>query len=76
MLTELEQEGEGMIPMSLVLYWIHVRFGVEEAGLGGISLGFNFLTGISAPLSVWVARRIGFWTVQRSGASRRVTCAG
>ena len=58
-LFAVDSFASGLIPMSLVLYWIHIRFGVEEAGLGGISLGFYFLTGISAPLSVWVARRIG-----------------
>ncbi len=58
-LFAVDSFASGLIPMGLVLYWIHIRFGVEESGLGGISLGFSFLTGISAPLSVWVARRIG-----------------
>jgi MFS family permease len=58
-LFAVDSFASGVIPMSLVLYWIHIRFGVPELGLGGISLGFNFLTGISAPLSVWVSRRIG-----------------
>jgi len=51
--------ASGLIPMGLVLYWIHLRFGVEEAGLGGISFGFYLLTALSAGLSVWTARRIG-----------------
>ncbi len=58
-LFAVDSFASGLIPMSLVIYWIHVRFDVPELGLGGISLGFNFLTGISAPLSVWVSRRIG-----------------
>lgn len=58
-LFAVDSFASGVIPMSLVIYWIHIRFGVPEIGLGGISLGFNFLTGISSPLSVWIGRRIG-----------------
>jgi MFS family permease len=58
-LFAVDSFASSLIPLGLVLYWIHIRFGVPELGLGGISLGFNFLTGISAPLSVWVSRRIG-----------------
>ena len=44
-LFAVDSFASGVIPMSLVIYWIHIRFGVPEIGLGGISLGFNFLTG-------------------------------
>jgi MFS family permease len=58
-LFAVDSFASGVIPMSLVLYWIHIRFDVPEIGLGGVGLGFYFFTGISAPLSVWVSRRIG-----------------
>lgn len=58
-LFAVDSFASGVIPMTLVLYWIHIRFGVPEIGLGGISLGFNFLTAFSSPLSVWIGRRIG-----------------
>jgi MFS family permease len=58
-LFAVDSFASGIIQMGLVIYWIHLRYGVEEAGLGFIWFWFQLFTGLSAVLSVWIARRIG-----------------
>jgi hypothetical protein len=41
--------------MALILYWVHLRYGVEEAGLGFIWFWFQLFTGVSAFGAVWIA---------------------
>ena len=55
----LDAFAGGFVVESLVAYWFHVRFGVEQAALGGIFFGANILAGISALACAWVAARIG-----------------
>jgi MFS family permease len=58
-LFAVDSFASGLIQMGLIIYWIHLRYGVEEAGLGFIWFFFQLFTGLSAILSVWIARRIG-----------------
>lgn len=55
----LDAFAGGFAVQSLVVYWFHVRFGVEPATLGGIFFGANILAGISALAAARVAARIG-----------------
>jgi MFS family permease len=49
----------GLIIQSMMAYWFHVRFGVNEAVLGSIFFGANILAGISALLAARIAAKIG-----------------
>jgi predicted MFS family arabinose efflux permease len=55
----LDAFAGGLVVQSLIAYWLHLRFGVEPAGLGGIFFGANILAGLSALAAARVARRIG-----------------
>jgi MFS family permease len=55
----LDAFAGGFVVQILVAYWLHVRFGVEPAALGGIFFGANILAGVSTLASAWVAARIG-----------------
>src|SRR5262245_15183199 len=58
-LFALDAFGGGFVVQSILAYWFHVRFGADEATLGGIFFGANLLAGISALAAGWLARRIG-----------------
>jgi MFS family permease len=58
-LFSLDAFAGGFVIQSFLAYWFHVRFGVDEAMLGGIFLGANLLAGLSALLAVPVAKKIG-----------------
>jgi MFS family permease len=58
-LFAVDSFASGLIQMALILYWVHLRYGVEEAGLGFIWFWFQLFTAVSAMASVWTARRIG-----------------
>jgi MFS family permease len=49
----------GLLVQSLIVYWFHVRFGVEAGLLGSIFFGANILAGVSALLAVRIANRFG-----------------
>lgn len=49
----------GLLVQSLIVYWFHVRFGVESGMLGSIFFGANVLAGVSALLAVRIASRFG-----------------
>jgi MFS family permease len=58
-LFALDAFAGGLIIQSLMAYWFHLRFGVDEAVLGSIFFGANILAGISALLAARIARRFG-----------------
>jgi MFS family permease len=49
----------GFIPLSLMAYWFHLRFGVEPAVLGLVFFGSNLLAAVSALSAARIASRIG-----------------
>jgi MFS family permease len=58
-LFALDAFGGGFVMQSILAYWLHVRFGMEAAALGGVFLGANLLAGVSALAAGWLAQRIG-----------------
>jgi sugar phosphate permease len=58
-LFSLDAFAGGFIVQSLMAYWFHVRFGVNEAALGTVFFGANILSGLSSLAAVPLARRIG-----------------
>ena len=58
-LFALDAFAGGFVIQSMVAYWFHVRFGVNEGMLGGIFFGANILAGVSALLAAKIASRIG-----------------
>jgi MFS family permease len=49
----------GFIVQSIMAYWFHLRFGIDEGVLGSIFFGANILAGISALLAARIAARVG-----------------
>jgi len=49
----------GIIVQSMMAYWFHIRWGVDEAVMGGLLFGANILAGISSLLAVRMAKRFG-----------------
>jgi predicted MFS family arabinose efflux permease len=49
----------GFVVQSLVAWWFHRRFGLEEQWLGALFFGANLLAGLSALAAGWLAARIG-----------------
>jgi MFS family permease len=58
-LFALDAFAGGLVLQSLVAYWFHTRWGVDEGVLGSIFFGANILAGISALLAVRIAARFG-----------------
>jgi MFS family permease len=58
-LFALDAFGGGFVIQSIIAYWLHLKFGLEPAALGGIFLGANLLAGLSALAAGWLAGRIG-----------------
>jgi MFS family permease len=58
-LFALDAFAGGFIMQSILAYWLHVRFGMEAAALGGVFLGANLLAGVSALAAGWLAQRFG-----------------
>jgi len=58
-LFSLDAFAGGLIVQSLIAYWFHVRFGVNEGILGSIFFAANILAGISALLAARIAKRFG-----------------
>jgi predicted MFS family arabinose efflux permease len=58
-LFALDAFGGGFVIQSIVAYWFHERYGVNEATIGAIFFGANVLAGFSALLAARVARRVG-----------------
>jgi MFS family permease len=58
-LFALDAFAGGFIVQSILAYWFHVRFGVDESVLGEILFGVNLLAALSAVAAAWLAQRIG-----------------
>jgi MFS family permease len=58
-LFSLDAFAGGFIPLSLMAYWFHLRFGVEPAVLGMVFFGSNLLAAASALSAARIAARIG-----------------
>jgi MFS family permease len=49
----------GFIPLSLIAYWFHLRFGAEPGVLGSVFFVANLLAAVSALSAARIAARIG-----------------
>jgi predicted MFS family arabinose efflux permease len=58
-LFALDAFAGGIIVQTMMAYWFHVRWGVDEAVMGGLLFGANILAGISSLLAVRMAKRFG-----------------
>ena len=58
-LFSIDAFAGGFIPLSLMAYWFHLRFGVEPAVLGVVFFGSNLLSAASALSAARIAARIG-----------------
>ena len=58
-LFALDAFAGGLVIQSLMAYWFHTRFGVDEGVLGSIFFGANILAGISALLAARIAAKFG-----------------
>lgn len=58
-LFALDAFAGGFVVQSLLAYWLHLRFGLDTAALGGVFFGANLLAGASALLAARMAARIG-----------------
>jgi MFS family permease len=58
-LFALDAFAGGFVVQSLLAYWLHVRFGLDVAALGGVFFAANLLAGVSALLAARIAARIG-----------------
>jgi MFS family permease len=48
-----------LLVQSLMVYWFHVRFGIQSGLLGSIFFGANILAGVSALLAIRLANKFG-----------------
>lgn len=55
----LDAFAGGFVIQSLIVYWFHLRFGMDTGVLGTIFFGANILAGISALLAARIAAKIG-----------------
>jgi len=58
-LFALDAFAGGFVVQSLVAWWFHTRWGMDEALLGGLFFAANVLAGLSALAAGWMASRIG-----------------
>jgi len=58
-LFALDAFGGGFVVQSMIAWWLHIRFGIDEGGLGALFFGANLLAGMSALLATRLADRIG-----------------
>jgi MFS family permease len=58
-LFSIDAFAGGFIPLSLMAYWFHLRFGVEPGVLGVVFFGSNLLSAASALSAARIAARIG-----------------
>lgn len=58
-LFALDAFAGGFVIQSLLVYWFHIRFGMNTGILGSIFFGANILAGVSALLAVRIAAKIG-----------------
>ncbi len=58
-LFALDAFAGGFVVQSMIAWWLHVRYGVDEGMLGTLFFGANLLAGVSALLATRLAERIG-----------------
>jgi len=58
-LFALDAFAGGFVVQSMIAWWLHVRFGVDEGLLGTLFFGANLLAGLSALAATRLADRIG-----------------
>jgi len=58
-LFSIDAFAGGLIVQSMIAYWFHIRFNVDERTLGSIFFGANILAAISALLAARIAKRFG-----------------
>ena len=58
-LFSIDAFAGGFVPLSLMAYWFHLRYGVEPALLGSIFFGANLLAAVSSLSAARIAARIG-----------------
>jgi MFS family permease len=58
-LFSLDAFAGGLVPLSILAFWFHERFGVEPAVLGGIFFAANLLAAVSALSAARLASRFG-----------------
>jgi MFS family permease len=58
-LFSIDAFAGGFVIQSLLAFWFHTRYGVDEAILGAIFFGANILAAVSALSAAAIARRIG-----------------
>jgi MFS family permease len=58
-LFSIDAFAGGFIPLSLMAFWFHLRFGVEPAVLGAVFFASNLLAAVSALSAARIAARIG-----------------
>ena len=58
-LFALDAFAGGFVVQSMIAWWFHARYGLDEGILGSIFFGANLLAGVSALLATSIAGRIG-----------------
>jgi len=58
-LFALDAFAGGFVVQSMIAWWFHARYGIDEGMLGSIFFGANLLAGVSALLATRIADRIG-----------------
>ena len=58
-LFSIDAFAGGFVPLSLMAYWFHLRYGVEPGLLGSIFFGANLLAAVSSLSAARIAARIG-----------------
>ena len=58
-LFALDAFAGGFVIQSLIVYWFHLRFGMDTGALGTLFFGANLLAGVSALLASRIAAKIG-----------------
>ncbi|KJS02411.1 MAG: MFS transporter [Desulfobulbaceae bacterium BRH_c16a] len=58
-LFALDAFAGGFVVQSMIAWWFHLRYGVDEGLLGSLFFGANLLAGFSALLATRIADRIG-----------------
>jgi MFS family permease len=58
-LQAMDAFGGGFVVQTLLVYWFHVRFGLDAPALAPLFFGTNLLSGISFAAAVPLARRFG-----------------
>lgn len=58
-LFALDSFAGGLILQSLILYWLHARFGLDQAQVAWVAFGTQLVTGVSYLAAPALSRRVG-----------------